>query len=508
MRTKALQERVQVGIDKLKIPSNVLARIDAFRLKWKTPGHMPETGTPARWAYLASRLHSLAPMYSSNEIEVYDDTGIAFKKMWDAIDNAKQTIKWATYICKDDHVGNETISRLVRAAQRGVFVQFLYDDGGNISGRDELVQPLRDEKNAQVICFHPLFRKMLRYFMSFRWQMSPGIRNHRKILIVDDTVGFTGGLNIGNEYAGKSCGGSGKFRDTMSKLSGPALQDLIAAFDEVVHCSKNTQWRPARLFRQRERIQTIIRSPREQLIRKFNEIRARQRLRRQWRRDLQDKKKQVGKLVQVLTSNAWRGTYAIQKAYHIVISHSMHRVWITTPYFIPTGRLLRAVLRAARRGVDVRILTGSIRTTDPFLMWWASQYIVHKLLKSGVKLYEFEGKNIGENGEVHRIMHAKTLVIDGVWSSIGSYNLDALSNKLLEVTLSSVDYALATEMEKQFLTDLKDSKQITEDTFNSRSFMQKAMISCAYHLGRFFEKLFFWSFSHREVSTSISKTEP
>ena len=503
-----LRERMPTKIRKFTAPQVIVSRIHDFRMKWQNRGHASDIGTPVRWAHTASLLHRIAPLRSGNEIRVYDDTGVAFEKMWEAIDAAKVNIRWATYICKDDAVGQETIQRLVQAAQRGVFVQFLYDDGGNIGGRDSLVQPLRNERNAQVLCFNPVFAKMLRYIMSLRWHLSPGIRNHRKILLVDDSVAFVGGLNIGNEYAGTICGGSGKFRDTMCEVSGPIVADILESFNETMYSSeKSLKPKTSRLSVQRERIQKFMRMPRKQILCKLNEIRNRRRLRREWSLELQQKNSHSGKIAQILTSNAWKGNYAIQKAYHIVLNRSRHRVWITTPYFLPTGRLLRAVLRAAKRGVDVRILTGSIRTTDPFLMWWGSQYIVHKLLKCNVKLFEFEGKRTDENGTMHRIMHAKTLVVDGVWCSVGSYNLDALSNKLLEISVSSIDYALASEMEKQFLCDLKQSKQISNDAFNSRSVWQKILIAIIYRIGRVIEKVSFWSFSHREVETSFDEND-
>ena len=212
------------------------------RLRQRAEGFPPNGSPPTypkgcalRWASVVTHLNILAPYSEDNQMDVYNNTGEAFCLMWQAIEEAKSTIDWITYICKDDHVGRETIRRLVDAARRGVRVRFLYDDAGNISGRSSLMEPLIQCPTATVTCFHPFLRRMLKYYVKgMEWSASPGIRNHRKILVVDDSVAFCGGLNIGNEYAGTEVGGSGKFRDSLCRVRGPAVQDLVLVVEDTI----------------------------------------------------------------------------------------------------------------------------------------------------------------------------------------------------------------------------------------------------------------------------------
>ncbi|KNH09668.1 cardiolipin synthetase [Perkinsela sp. CCAP 1560/4] len=510
-----IRKRLNERLSRFKVSQGVLTRVQQFRLKWQKRGTPDGIGTPVRWANIASTLHRISPFCQGTDFDVYADTGEAFRLMWDAVDSATKNIRWATYICKNDHVGRETVHRLVNAARRGVTVQFIYDDAGNIGGREELLRPLKNEPNVHVMCFNPVLPRMLRYFTTFRWKTSPGIRNHRKILLVDDAIAFVGGLNIGNEYAGKRCGGSGLYRDTMCRVSGVIVEQIREAFDEIMSTTENSSNRKqVRFARQRERIEKLLKTPGRSFIRSVTEMRKRRLLRKEWQKGLQISENGSGKLTQLLTSNAWMRNYGIQKAYQIVMNRSRHRIWITTPYFLPTRRLLRAVLRAGKRGVDVRIITGSVRTTDPLLMWWGSQYIVHKLLTHNIKLYEYEGEPLPNREKLDmglerrvRKMHAKTIVVDGVWSAIGSYNLDVLSNKLLEISVASIDYSLASEFESQFKKDMLASRLISQDTFQSRSMLQRVLIVVIYYIGRAIEKVSFWSFSHPEVETTLDESD-
>lgn len=188
--------------------------------------------------------------------------------------------------------------------------------------------------------------------------------------------------------------------------------------------------------------------------------------------------------------------WSLQRALWIVSREAQSRLWVTTPYFLPNGMLFRAVLRAAKNGVDVRIVAGSYTTTDPWFMWFASQYVQHKLLHAGVKLYEFHGG---------QIMHAKTAVVDGRWACIGSYNWDVLSNKLLEASVAAHDPAFARTMEEHFLKDLSLSREVTQDDFAKRSLLTRAACAFFYYGVWFVEKLTFFDYRDKDLNSPMGR---
>lgn len=197
---------------------------------------------------------------------------------------------------------------------------------------------------------------------------------------------------------------------------------------------------------------------------------------------------------QLLLCNPLADNYSLQMALWLVVRRSAARLYVTTPYFLPHRKLLNATLEAARRGVDVRVLTGSKGTTDPWLMWYAQQWISHRMLKAGVRLYEYHGG---------AVMHAKTVVADGVWGSVGSYNWDILSNKLMEASFTALDPAVAAEMEQQFENDLLMSEQIVEDTFLQRPLWVQLMCRVIYVVLKFSEWFSFRGYGHRDLTSKI-----
>jgi cardiolipin synthase len=197
---------------------------------------------------------------------------------------------------------------------------------------------------------------------------------------------------------------------------------------------------------------------------------------------------------QVLMCNPHTRDWSLQRALWIVTREAHRRVWVTTPYFLPHGMLFRAVLASARSGVDVRIIAGSSTTTDPWFMWYASQYVRHKLLASGVKVYEFDGG---------KIMHAKTVVVDRRWACIGSYNWDVLSNKLLEASVAAYDRQFARTMEEHFLQDMAMSKQITEDDFLSRPWHVRVACWIFYHGVWLSEAITFRGYKDRDLHSPL-----
>ena len=495
---------------------------------------------------------------------VYYDTAEAYVDMWKAVDSAKRSVVWHTYICKDDTVGRATIERLVAARARGVDVTLLWDSGGNITGRDRLMASLR-ESGALVVQYRPFFPHMFSYFFvkGMRWQGSPAIRNHRKIVIVDDRVGFIGGLNVGDDYAGARVGGNGRFRDTMCRVEGPAVRCLAAACRETSDSEKPlarpiatavSRWRTwagralrfrassvmgssvvmdwtqggrqisgslhRRRVQWRERSRKFISGGRWNLVSRHASRVANLSTVKLPFRSLRFPPSRVPPaseradapspnvypgvggppiaggiplMTQVIGCNPMTRNWSLQMAFWLVSKRSQRSLHVTTPYFLPNVRLANAVLAAAARGVDVRVLQGAHHSTDPWFMWYASQYITRRMLNAGVKIYEYQQRD--------SIMHAKTVVVDGVWAAVGSYNWDMMSNKNLEASITSTDASFVAQVEDHFQRDLALSRQLTLEEFDRRSIVVRVASWVFFHSIRLLEILSFWTYDDPELAS-------
>jgi phosphatidylserine/phosphatidylglycerophosphate/cardiolipin synthase-like enzyme len=177
--------------------------------------------------------------------------------------------------------------------------------------------------------------------------------------------------------------------------------------------------------------------------------------------------------LQILPSNTLRGQFSIHHALMDVLDAAQDYVLITNPFLLPPRGIERALLQAGQRGVRVRLILGG-KSDTPF-MRWSSTHLYHRFLANNIELYEFQP----------RILHAKTLTVDGIVSSVGSFNLDFLSShKLLEVSMGMISAPLAQRMEQQFEVDLKDCKQVTLDSLAERNVAQKLLHWLAFHTSR------------------------
>eukprot|EP00756_Hemistasia_phaeocysticola_P041178 Hpha_TRINITY_DN16902_c2_g4::TRINITY_DN16902_c2_g4_i1::g.55754::m.55754/K06131/clsA_B; cardiolipin synthase A/B len=372
--------------------------------------------------------------------------------MWAAIEAAEREVCLVTYILKDDEVGRRTIELLMAASRRGCRVRLLYDDAGNITGRTRLVAPLLAERNATVYRYRPMTGAFLTYFLSgLDWNVSPAVRNHRKLLVVDQEVAFAGGLNVGNEYAGRDCSTpgllSGKFRDTMVRVTGESAAQLQRLAEEVLAppgpCADRAERESWAKWNSTPRITRVSDPPLPQQLPPAA---------------LAEPYEPPAEIencseVEVLGSNCWLRDYSIQKALTAALRGSTERVWFTTPYFTPPDRLFAEIEAASRRGVDVRIVVGGRKCTDPPGMWWVEQRWYRRALEAGIRIFEFQSP-----GEV---MHAKLWTIDGGYGSVGSFNLDLLSDFLLEANVAARDKRFAGQLERQFLRDSARGNEVT-----------------------------------------------
>ncbi|HSR12152.1 MAG TPA: phospholipase D-like domain-containing protein, partial [Thermodesulfobacteriota bacterium] len=249
-------------------------------------------------------------------------------------------------------------------------------------------------------------------------------RDHRKILIVDGKVAFMGGINIAKVYSegsGKLFGGNTNlpWRDTHVRIEGPAVAEIQKLFLEAWAEQHGPKLESGQLF------------PR--LDGKGDD------------------------LVQVVGNRPGEDTPKIYFMYFANIAWAERTVYLTNPYFVPDDRILDALKGAARRGVDVRILLPG--SSDIGVIFYAGRSFYTELLKAGVRLYERKGV----------LLHAKTAVIDGVWSTVGSTNLEMWSfTRNFEANTIILNPGFAFEMEQLFFYDLADSKEVRLEEWERR----------------------------------------
>jgi len=347
-----------------------------------------------------------------NRIQLLNDGDDCFDEFITSMKKARLSINMETYIFKSDEVGWKVAEILAGKALAGIEVNLIYDSWGCLGTSPAIFSYMRDA-GVELIAYRP--------FLTLKRIGDPFFRerDHRKILVIDGRTAFIGGVNIGNEYAGKNFSGQG-WRDTHLKIEGPSVKDVQFFF-----------------------IENWYRSGGEILEQKnhFPNIRS------------------VGKkIIMIMGSKGKKNLKPIKESYLSAIRYAQHSIYITNAYFIPTAKVLRALLAAAKRGVDVRLLLPG-KTDVPFVKF-GSRYLYKKYLKQGIRVFEY-GKSV---------LHAKTAVIDGCWATVGSSNLDALSfRRNLEINAVILDQDACAEMEKQFFHDLKFSTEFKLEDIARRS---------------------------------------
>ncbi|MDI6448057.1 phospholipase D-like domain-containing protein [Anaerobaca lacustris] len=382
---------------------------------------------------------------SAESVRLLVDASEAYPEMLGAIDAAAEHVELETYILRDDATGRAFQQALIRAASRGVNVRLLYDWIGSIALPGPFVRELTDAGVA-VSVYHPLvWRRPV-------WAINK--RDHRKMLVVDNTVSFTGGLNIGDEYQGVSDGGQG-WRDTHVRLDGPEVAaEMLALFGYA--------WRRAtpyaRTLTRSRRLKSKIRRRMEALSRRKGRPAARPH-------------RAGGIPISIVGNEVLRYRRRIHRAYLRAICGAQRYVLIENAYFIPSRPVRRALVKAARRGVFVGIVVGE--RSDVPITAYAMRWLYDQLLAGGVRLFEWPVS----------VMHAKTAVIDDAWLIVGSYNFDhrSLLHNLECVAVVS-DADVAVHLRDQTLADIARCREIVLATHRKRPWLSKAMQYVAYLL--------------------------
>jgi cardiolipin synthase len=342
------------------------------------------------------------------EVTVLRDGAETFPAMLEAIAAAKKFISFETYILAADKTGERFKAALIERARAGVQVRLIYDAVGSFGLPAAFVEEMRTE-GIEVIDFNPISPWRRRFRLSHR--------DHRKILVVDNAVGFTGGLNI--------------------RVTGPIVLDL------------------ARMFRR-----TWIRAGGK----KFAPIPSAHTA----------PPGNGGSFVRLLDNTRRRQRGVVRRAYLHVIRAAKISILIQNAYFIPDRGLRRALSRAARRGVDVRVIVPG--RSDVRLIEWASLYVLRRLAKMGVGILRWRGP----------MMHAKTATIDATWSTIGSYNFDAQSRfSNLELTVEILDPPTAQALVRTFEQDVEHCDRYTEASWKALPWWTKALAWISYRIRRF-----------------------
>ena len=377
------------------------------------------------------------PLSVGNKVTLLEDGKATYAAMLAAIRGARSNVHVESYIFESDEVGREFARALVERRKAGVTVRVMYDAVGSLDTPREFFGELR-EQGVEVVAYNPVNPGTV---------ITEGLRlnhrDHRKLLVVDGRVAFLGGINISSVYTpsggstGSGSGGPGgssrkkktpyadqPWRDTAVRLEGPVVADVQRAFVRMWQAQTKEKLDERALFPK-----------------------------------LQPAGSQVVRAIDALPEN---GPNPLYVALISAIESAEQSVHLTIAYFVPHPELVESLKEAARRGVDVRLILPS--KTDSWLVFEAGRSYYEELLEAGVRLYERKA----------RLLHSKTAVIDGVWATVGSTNLDWRSlstNAELNAVVLGPDFA--TQLDDVFRKDLTQSDEITRERWADRSLAER-----------------------------------
>ncbi len=351
---------------------------------------------------------------AGNKIVLLENGDTYFPAMLAAIRGAKQTVNFASYIFASDHIGHEFRDAFIERARAGVEVRVLLDGIGSGWSLDNSDVRMMQEAGCKFSYYHPVAS----------WRIDrTNRRSHRRVLVVDGKVGFTGGAAFEDKWDGHAQDPK-HWRDTQVQIEGPVVNDLQSAFQ--AHWIKTYG----------EALTGAGQFPR---LPKAGPQQAR-----------------------VIESHSF-SIAPIPLIQAVTFAAAEQRIWITNPYCTPTADQVRLLSQAARRGVDVRLLLPGPHNDQP-LTRSAGRTAYGELLEGGVKIFEYQPTMI----------HAKTMVADGMFSMVGTSNLDARSSEINEeIDLVIYDEGFGKEMEAAFERDLAQSQPYTLEQFKRRSLWER-----------------------------------
>ena len=359
-------------------------------------------------------------MTGANKAELLIDGDATFASIFEGIEAAENYVLVQFYIIRDDSLGRELQSRLIEKARNGVRVYFIYDEIGSLGLPASYAEKL-SEAGVLIRPFHTRKGSGNRFQLNFR--------NHRKTVVVDGTVAWIGGHNVGDEYLGKD-EKFGHWRDTHARIEGPAVIGAQLAFVE--------DWR----WSTDEMLTDLSWTP---------------------------KPADGGSSdVLVLASGPADKMETASLMYTQAINSATQRIWIASPYFVPDDSIVQALQLAGLRGVDVRILIPE--KTDSKLVTYSAYSFFNEISAAGVQFYRYHGG----------FLHEKVLLIDDDVATVGTANFDNRSFRLnFEITTVIVDADFAHDVENMFEQDFSESRIMERDEFDKKSFWFKLMVQTA-----------------------------
>lgn len=375
--------------------------------------HNQEFAGQERLFSLLTRV-SESPITGCNDVQVLSSGETAFHAMLAEMEQAKDHIHIEFYIFRDDGIGTKFQDVMIRKANEGVKVRLICDGLGSYHLPSSFVQKLK-ENGVEVYFFLPPLIALLDRRVNYR--------NHRKIIVIDGTVGFVGGLNVGDDYLGLY-EKMGYWRDTHLQITGDAVYFLQNTFLGDWRLASNQPINDPDLFPEHHC--------------------------------------QGQQQVQVLTSGPDQHWDTLQEIFFGAVSIAKRRIWITSPYFIPDPSIYAGLKTAAVSGVEVKVIIPY--QSDNRLVKLASLSYVEELMQAGVEFYEY----------TKGFVHAKVLIVDDLLASVGTANMDMRSFFCnFEMTALMFDQEPISRLSRDFEQDLTDSKPIVLQEFARRSRRQK-----------------------------------
>jgi cardiolipin synthase A/B len=347
------------------------------------------------------------PLRRGGHAELLDNGDRFFPALLTAFDQAERSINVMVYIWEPGKVSDMVFASLISRAQAGVQVRVLLDGFGGIRCPQEDIERLRQAGGTVATFRPPTIGKLLRFHR----------RNHRRAIVVDGVLGFTGGMAIGDKWLGDARNAD-EWRDSMVRVTGPLVENLQSAFTALWAFSTGEVLTGESFF------PAEVSTPEDAL---HSDVTS------------------VG-----IISSPGSEEHPLRLFFFLTFLAARERLWIASPYFVPDKHTREVIKRRARAGVDVRILVPN-ELTDARPIRYASHSYYAELLAAGVRIFEYQPS----------MMHAKTIVVDGLWTVVGSANMDIRSKELNEENVIGIlerDFALALEQSME--SDLTRSVEI------------------------------------------------
>ena len=364
-----------------------------------------------------------APILGDNRVDILLNGEETFPALLDAIRSAEHTITFEAYIFHEGKIADQIVGAFVERCKAGVRVAILLDAHGSDGLPERYIQDLRDAGCILVSDFRPLRL----------WSLErTNKRNHRRIMVIDGLVGFTGGYGVDDTWSGNGRT-EGRWRETNVRLRGPIVQSLQEAFVE--------HWREAT---------SVLLGGKDYFP--YPPVTV----------------KDVPVLAQVVRSSPLQGNDAMYRVFLQAISSARTSILISTPYLLPGEQLTEALLDAVRRGVRVRVLIPSVVKSSgvEFVTQASQREAFGALLDGGVQLHEYSPA----------LLHTKMMIVDGTWATVGSTNLDNRSMAMNdELNVMFYDRTIAKRLEEIFAADVAYSHKVSREQLENQEWLHRAL---------------------------------